>query len=500
MSPIANLTRIPLRNLFIVTVICKILASFLALRLGDPWILGFTVPLLFMLGYIVLGFKRQDTSVSDEQFGDSCYYLGFIFTISSIAFSLFDVPHLNEAGKLTEVAVRFGAAMISTLMGFVVRAYLVGFKQDSTAAMQSLEDQIMASANQLKTRLDLSHEAFRDYEEKVRQASSDTEAHVRLAVEKVGLHLSTEMATALRAIAVDVQRVHTTAADQMRQTAQKLVADLSQCSEVLAADINRAQGLFLGLADQLEARVRAVNLPHDQFTKELGPSVQGLVSTMTGLGADLTALKTSVQSSVKSIATALAEIDVAMKVPQSVRELIQKQEVLAKEVLGSLTAASLSIEKSASAVKDQTSTFAQFSTESAANQRAQLQAVTGAMDKLVATTASTSNAHSQIANELANVSKQLEALPGALRRGLLPPPAAPTPIRTGPPPITTTAQLQPGDSPIPPPPGNSAPIPPVPPAPFPPRKSAQRRSRPRSPDLSFKRFSGSMRNDQEVGR
>ena len=114
---------IRLQKLFLVTLILKIGSSFLGWYLQLQWSLGFTVPLLIMSAYIFLGYHRRDNDVTDEKFADTCYYLGFIFTITSIIFSLFDLPNIGT--KIQDIAVRFGAAMVSTVLGLGVRVYLV---------------------------------------------------------------------------------------------------------------------------------------------------------------------------------------------------------------------------------------------------------------------------------------------------------------------------------------------------------------------------------------
>src|SRR6266853_1721976 len=124
MGKFQGVLAIPLQKLFVVTIVLKVTLSFLAWLLNSPWFLGFWAPLVMMATYVVIGFARRGEDVGDEKFGDSCYYLGFIFTISSIAFSLFDVPQLDQAGKLKDIAVRFGAAMVSTFFGIIVRIYL----------------------------------------------------------------------------------------------------------------------------------------------------------------------------------------------------------------------------------------------------------------------------------------------------------------------------------------------------------------------------------------
>jgi len=427
-SPILdNLARIPLRKLFLVTITCKIFASFLAQQFHSPWILGFTVPLVFMAAYIVLGFHRAASDVSDEKFGDSCYYLGFIFTISSIAFSLFDIPNLDKAGQLTEVAVRFGAAMISTFLGFIVRVYLVGFQYESTGALQSLENQIVDSANRLKTRLDLSQEAFGYFEEKVRQAANDTEARVRLAAENVGRQLSQEMTQALKALAVDVLSVHTTAVVQMRAAAQTLAADLTRCSQALVANIDQAQTHFVGMTDRLETRLSAVTFPDDYFTRELAPSVSNLAASMTAVGNDLKSLKKSVNTSITALSAALAKVDVAMETPQSVRDLVERQEIISKQVLELISLSGRTVDESASAIKEQNAALARLSAEFAAAQLSQSQ-VLASTGQIAQNLASAQENHPLFIEKLGLLIEQLERLSTDIRNSLLsaPPPAVPT--------------------------------------------------------------------------
>ena len=110
---------IRVQKLFAVVLALKVTCSGLGWYLQRPWSLGFAVPLTLMVAYIVLGLNRRSDDVTDEKFADSCYYLGFIFTITSIIFSLFDLPSIGS--QLESIAVRFGAAMVSTVLGLGVR-------------------------------------------------------------------------------------------------------------------------------------------------------------------------------------------------------------------------------------------------------------------------------------------------------------------------------------------------------------------------------------------
>jgi len=447
--------RIRIQKLFLLVVTIKLACSFLAWRLNSPWILGFTIPLVAMGAYIVIGLLRSKNDVSDERFGDSCYYLGFIFTISSIAFSLFDIPDLNKEGKLTEVAVRFGAAMVSTFLGFVVRVYLVGFRSDSGAAMQSLEDQIIASARALQTRLDLSREAFETFADKTQQATSTAETRIQLAVEKVGKHLTKEMADALRALATDVQRVHATAAAETQQTTKQILQGLGEISAALGKDVQRTEQLFTGLEERLFARLNAVVFPEDLFMKQVAPAVRALVETVSTLGSDLTNLRTTVQQSSRSLTNAMAKVEAGMKVPQSVGELVEKQETLGREMLQSMSTTTRALETSATAIREQGAALGKMVEQLGAANTRQEQVTTG-IAQVVQGLATLQTSQKQLADGIQRVVTRLEQLP--------------RPTVTAPPVITLGALGSPTAAPLPATGSiSSAPVPPPPrPQPAPP--------------------------------
>ena len=91
-----------LATAFIITLTTKIaLAAFAALQPQNTsltWIFGFWLPISAMFIYITFGHFKTKKSSLDERlnYGDSCYYLGFLFTIASIILSLYIIGVSNE--------------------------------------------------------------------------------------------------------------------------------------------------------------------------------------------------------------------------------------------------------------------------------------------------------------------------------------------------------------------------------------------------------------------
>ena len=176
-----NIRDIRVQKLFAIALVLKVLSSGLGWYLQSPWILGFGVPICIMVVYIWLGLFRRDSDVSDDKFADSAYYLGFIFTITSIIFSLFDLP--NIGAKIQDIAVRFGAAMVSTVLGLGIRVYLVSFRVDVSDAIRDAEDTLLGATRAFTERLTMALERLQDFESRVDLATRSSIERVNLQVE-----------------------------------------------------------------------------------------------------------------------------------------------------------------------------------------------------------------------------------------------------------------------------------------------------------------------------
>lgn len=166
-----KMNRILLKKWFVIILCLKLISSTCAWLLpfiGVPsfgvlslsWVFGLFVPIILMLIYIIIGFARRIDAgeASDESFADSCYYLGFIFTISSIIFTLFDLNNLDN--RLNEVVMRFGAAMLCTVIGLIVRIYLIGFK--SVTPNEKLEQRLSLATDRYCMQIDRASLKFED--------------------------------------------------------------------------------------------------------------------------------------------------------------------------------------------------------------------------------------------------------------------------------------------------------------------------------------------------
>lgn len=76
------------------------------------------IPVILMASYAIAIFLFRRLRLRDDQTGDNFYYMGFIFTLTSLAVSLIQ---FSSGGTVDEIVQNFGIAIASTIAGIVFR-------------------------------------------------------------------------------------------------------------------------------------------------------------------------------------------------------------------------------------------------------------------------------------------------------------------------------------------------------------------------------------------
>jgi chromosome segregation ATPase len=295
-----------IQKLFLVAILLKIGLSALSM-LGSGWFFkwGFALilPLTVMAAYIALGVKRRDRDVTDEKFADSCYYLGFIFTITSIIFALFDLPNIGT--RIEEIAVRFGAAMLSTVFGLVVRVYLVSFKADVSDAIRGAEDELIYAIQRFREQLTMSVEKLSDFQGQVDKASGETVERVKMQVEKMGQDHAERLSAFFSDLTQKNQQAFSQALDEVSTSSRRLSTSVDAYTKGMNDNLASIEQKVTFFAVAVSERLQSTTFPDDYFARQLkGPleQISGAVDEVVGVIEEATS---DLGEASKTLATAL---------------------------------------------------------------------------------------------------------------------------------------------------------------------------------------------------
>lgn len=112
--------------------------------------LSAVVAVIVMLGYAYLVRHTDMGRVRADQAGDNCYYLGLVYTLSSLAFTIFTFDPANTA---TAIVQGFGVALATTVAGLILRVFFSQTRVDLVEIEDEGRVELTEAANQLKTSL-----------------------------------------------------------------------------------------------------------------------------------------------------------------------------------------------------------------------------------------------------------------------------------------------------------------------------------------------------------
>ena len=235
-----------------------------------PLALVFTLafPLTAMVGYWAIANRRDRTVTETVPFADSLYYMGFLFTLIAIAMSL--LPFSKEEVRTSDlwlVVVRFGTALLTTIVGLGARVYLVNFRPDQEASRTQIEAELADAGRQLRQQI-------RSLNTTLVVETDAWRAAISNVVETANAQLRASYAAGGAAIEE--------AASQFAETTIAGSEELKGALGGLSVDLSRVAENIETATSQLRSQISAFQVSEDTLTTSLQPALDNLVNSLEG--------------------------------------------------------------------------------------------------------------------------------------------------------------------------------------------------------------------------
>ena len=150
------------------------------------------IPIIFLFVYCGLAWKTQLFYIREDQIGDNAYYMGFLFTLASLAYALlkFQTDHDAMGGSNpSDIIGSFGVALWSTIFGIILRVFFSQIRQDPQDIEREARAKIAHAANVLTGDLSQASLSFNTYtrglHQAVEEAFQQTKSASDLAVQSI---------------------------------------------------------------------------------------------------------------------------------------------------------------------------------------------------------------------------------------------------------------------------------------------------------------------------
>ncbi len=164
-----------------------------------------------LIAYAIIVRLTSHTQVEPEIVGDNCYYLGFLFTLVSLAVTLFELGFaVTDEDLLKSIISGFGIALSSTIIGIALRVWFFQQRTDLVARDRENRHEIQKVVREFRAAMAESSAQLKNYSTESVQLTAERDKKIREATDKI---IKMQLSASNRLIA-EVDKI----VDQQRRT------------------------------------------------------------------------------------------------------------------------------------------------------------------------------------------------------------------------------------------------------------------------------------------
>jgi hypothetical protein len=239
------------------------------------------VPVLIMIGYAVLLGARL-FRLRDDQSGDNLYYMGFLFTLTSLAVSLYQ---FSAAGSAEQIVQNFGIAIASTIAGITLRILFNQMRRDPVEVEATARMELAEASRRVKRELESAILEFGYFRRITQQSITDVLDEVR---ESIGA-AHEKLAGELQKLAVTASKPFEDASNRSGETLDGLnertvqVLNVSKQLVLEGEQFATSTTRIVKAVDALFTRLESYQIPGKTLEAQLAPLLEGLALAVKSL-------------------------------------------------------------------------------------------------------------------------------------------------------------------------------------------------------------------------
>ena len=298
--------------------------------LNKPVIVTLVLAVIMISFYGTVVFLTRRFQLSSDQSADNCYYMGLLFTLTAIAYSLWAV--VEQGHQVESIISDMGISLGSTIVGLIWRLALSQMRSDPIEVEESIRLQLSESARLVKGQLQEVSSEFEVFSTSLRQVFQETSKSLAISLadtmDQANIKLTSSIEGSSQKLASSSEKVlssievafaeFTENTQKLNRQAQKTVDAMEQMAtrlQALETPENFLTSRFEPIITTIENSVeRLSNLETKHATKlgELGGVLEKMQGSGNALNETMSALSTGLRS-VVGISQELENVKIALK-------------------------------------------------------------------------------------------------------------------------------------------------------------------------------------------
>ena len=251
------------------------------------------LPCLLLVIYALILWFVPLFKLSSEQAGDNCYYLGFVFTLISLAFALYDFADVNARTTIERAIVvqDFGIALATTIVGLVLRVLFNQARLDPDHIEVATREALTESARNMRDELDRVVIDFNHFKRHLQQSLNDTSYENQEIVQRTHLQLSEKYEEISNKLVSQIEEsdekfsvLHTQVSEQHLKISENLsenIGELNEAFRVLHSRFSEGYKEILQSLSKHGDSIDKSSVNFEKFNKEFDELHQSLLTSST---------------------------------------------------------------------------------------------------------------------------------------------------------------------------------------------------------------------------
>ncbi|MGE0677199.1 hypothetical protein [Pseudolabrys sp.] len=233
-------------------------------------------PVAIMIAYAaLLGFARL-FRLRDDQSGDNLYYMGFLFTLTSLGVSLYQYSSLGSAEQIVQ---NFGIAIASTIAGIALRIFFNQMRRDPVEVEHFARLELAEASRKVKRELESTVLEFAYFRRATQQSITDSLEEMKSILGEARTSFTGQLKDFVENSSEPLEQASRKSGDTIDGLSTRITKTLNDISSRLADQsrlIADSSNATVQALDAVVTKLKAMQTPEQVIEIKLNPAIQGL--------------------------------------------------------------------------------------------------------------------------------------------------------------------------------------------------------------------------------
>jgi hypothetical protein len=270
------------------------------------------VPVLIMIAYaLALGLARL-FRLRDDQSGDNLYYMGFLFTLTSLAVSLYQ---FSSAGSAEQIVQNFGIAIGSTIAGITLRIFFNQMRRDPVEVENTARLELADASRKVRRELESTVLEFGYFRRATQQSITDAVDEIDALLKVAGYRIIGQIQEFADSANKPLADASKQSGETIEQLNARILAVFAMAAKQLAEDGARLSASTAAIVESIDgvaSKLASLKTPEYIIDVKLDPVIQSLTRVVSTFSKNAEVQALSVNSNLKQTQALSSAISVLL--------------------------------------------------------------------------------------------------------------------------------------------------------------------------------------------